>query len=657
MSKSTENPKAKRIATASVPPLRIVIVGHVDHGKSSLIGRLFHETGSLPDGKFEAVRDACVARGVRFEWAFLLDALKAERDQGITIDTTQMWFKSKKRDYVIIDAPGHREFIKNMVTGAASADAAILVVDADEGVQEQTRTHGYLLHLVGVRQITVVVNKMDKVGFSEDRFHEVAKSVSSYLWDLGLDSEHISVIPICARDGDNMVQRSENTPWYEGPTVVEALDNFPVAVNGEDLPLRFPIQDIYKFDDRRIIAGRIQSGNLKVGDKLLFSPSNKTARVASIENWNAAAPSIAARCGQSVGITLDQQLFIERGEVISHEANPPMLSNVFRGRVFWFGRDPMREGRQYRLKINTAEFPVVVERIEKVINVADLTGRNADHVDRNEIAEVVLRTRGLMSLDDYSKDPRGGRFVLVDDYDIVGGGLVNTEGYADARASIAIKSTNITRVTHRVAMEDRWRNNGHRSGIIWLTGLSGAGKSTLGQALEQVLHGKGYHVYMLDGDNVRHGLCADLGFTPEDRAENIRRVGEMARSFASAGIIVVTAFISPYRSDRRRIRDIAGDLFHEVYVKADLETCEQRDPKGLYKKARLGEIANFTGVSAPYEEPSAPELLVDTTNQLPEESLQTLIDYVEINFGRGSLTRKASETNDSDNNEELRAVS
>ncbi len=625
----------RRSSTQS--PVRIVIVGHVDHGKSSLIGRLFYDTNSLPDGKFESVRRACDARGVRFEWAFLLDALMAERDQGITIDTTQMWFKTELRDYVIIDAPGHREFIKNMITGAASADAALLVVDADEGMQEQTRTHGYLLHLFGVRQIAVVVNKMDKVGFSEARFQEVAASVTSYLWSLGLDSEHVPVIPICAREGDNIASPSTSMPWYTGSTVVDALDSFPRPVGGEDLPLRLPVQDVYKFDDRRIIAGRLQSGHLRTGDTILFSPSNKQARVNSIEGWNADGPIIAARAGQSIGITLDQQIFVERGEVISHSANPPMLSKVFRGRLFWFGSEPMTVGRHYKMKINTAEHMVTVEAIERVINVADLSGSDADKVERNEIAEVVLRSRALMSLDDFSEDPRAGRFVLVDNFDTVGGGLVSTDGYADARSSVAIKSTNITRVAHRVSLEQRWVSNGHKSGIIWLTGLSGSGKSTLGFALEQFLHAKGYQVFVLDGDNVRHGLCADLGFSPEDRAENIRRVGEMAHVFANAGVLVITAFISPYRSDRRRVREIAGNLFHEIHVKADLATCEQRDPKGLYRRARQGEIENFTGVSAPYEEPLQPELLVDTTNHQPEESLQALIGYVEANFGARSL--------------------
>ena len=614
-------------------PLKIVIVGHVDHGKSTLVGRLFYDTGSLPDGKVEDIKAACERRGVRFEWAFLLDALKAERDQGITIDTTHTWFKSKRRDYVLIDAPGHREFIRNMVTGASSADAAVLVVDAREGVQEQTRTHGYLLHLMGVRQVTVAVNKMDMVGWSQERFQQVAAECVDYLWELGLDAEHVAVVPVSSREGDNIVTRSRRTAWYAGPTMIEALDEFLPPVGFLDLPLRFPIQDIYKFDDRRILAGRLESGYLRVGDELTFSPSNKTARVASIESWNSKDPVMAARAGESIGVTLDEQIFVERGDIASLKTNPPVLSNVYRGRLFWLGRNPMTVGGRYKLKLGTAEYMVEVETIERVINVGDLTSASADQVGRNEVAEVVLRSRSLMALDEFATNPRTGRFVLVEDYDIVGGGLVDLEDYADQRPNVTIKSTNITRVAHRVPMEKRWGANGHKSGVLWLTGLSGSGKSTLAFALEQNLHRKGYQVYVLDGDNMRHGLCADLGFSPEDRAENIRRVGEVAGVFARAGMLVLTAFISPYRADRRNVRAIAPEMFHEVYVKASVEVCEQRDPKGLYKKAREGQIKEFTGISAPYEEPLSAELVVDTASQSFEECLACLMNYVEQTFG------------------------
>jgi len=613
-------------------PIKIVIVGHVDHGKSTLIGRLFHDTGSLPDGKTEAIRAMCERRGMPFEWAFLMDALKAERDQGVTIDVSHIHFKTAKRDFVLIDAPGHREFIKNMVTGASQADAAVLVVDAEEGVQEQTRRHAYLLHLLGIRQVVVAVNKMDIVNFSEARFQQVAAEVKDYLADLGIDLQHTLVVPVSSRDGDNIVSLSERMPWYEGVTLAESLDDFQPPVPSLQLPLRFPIQDVYKFDQRRIFAGRIESGHLNKGDTLLFSPSNKTARVASIEAWSAKEPVMALRAGQSVGVTLDEQLFVERGEMASLVTNPPMLSNVFRGRLFWLGHKPLVAGSRYKLKLCTAEFQVEVERIERVIDVKDLGTTKTDRVERNAVAEVVLRSRGLMALDPFDVNMVTGRFVLVEDFDIVGGGLISMDGYADQRPGQTIRSTNIFRVEHRVPVEDRWHANGHRGGILWMTGLSGSGKSTLGFFLEQHLFRKGYQVYVLDGDNIRHGLCADLGFSPEDRVENIRRVGNAAALFARAGFLVITAFISPYRSDRDRIRAVAPDIFHEIHIDANLAVCEQRDPKGLYVKARKGEIAEFTGVSAPYEAPLSPEVRVDTAAHSPEECLAILSDYVSRNF-------------------------
>jgi bifunctional enzyme CysN/CysC len=617
-------------------PLKIVIVGHVDHGKSTLVGRLFHDTGTLPEGKIEAVRAMCEKRGMPFEWAFLLDALQAERDQGITIDVSQIFFRTALRNYVLIDAPGHREFVKNMITGAAQAEAAVLVVDAREGVQEQTRRHAYLVHLLGIHQIVVAINKMDMVQYAEARFQKVAADIRDYFADLGLDLQHTLMIPVVARDGDNIVSGSQHMRWYDGPTLERALDELQPPVTSLELPLRLPVQDVYKFDDRRIIAGRIESGFLRKGDTLLFSPSNKKARVASIEAWNAEDPVMATRAGQSIGVTLDEQIFVERGEIVSLETNPPMLTNVFRGRIFWLGREPLVPGTRYKMKLCTGEYQVEVEKIERVIDVQDLGSNEQNHVERNAIAEVVLRSRRTLALDPFDHNMYTGRFVLVENYDIVGGGLINMDGYADQRRQ-AIKSTNIFRVEHRVPIEERWTANGHKGGILWMTGLSGAGKSTLAFSLEQHLFRKGYLVYVLDGDNVRHGLCSDLGFSPQDRVENIRRVGHAAGLFARAGFLVLTAFISPYRADRDRVRAIAADIFHEIHIDADLKTCETRDPKGLYKKARSGEIHEFTGVSAPYEPPVRPELRVDTTGSTIEECLAQLDEYVSSNF---ALTRR-----------------
>jgi bifunctional enzyme CysN/CysC len=614
-------------------PLKIVIVGHVDHGKSTLVGRLFHDTGTLPQGKVEAVKAMCEKRGMPFEWAFLLDALQAERDQGITIDVSQIFFKTDVRNYVLIDAPGHREFVKNMITGAAQADAAVLVVDAREGMREQTRRHAYLLHLLGIHQIICAYNKMDLVGYDEARFQEVVTEVREYLDDLSLDLQHILHIPVVARDGDNIVDKSTHMPWYSGPTLTGALDTLQPPIGSLDLPLRFPLQDIYKFDDRRILAGRIESGHLRKGDIVLFSPSNKQARVLSIEAWNVKDDVLAVRAGQSVGVTLDEQLFLERGEMVSLVSNPPMLTNVFKGRIFWLGKEPLSVGSRYTMKLCTGEYQVEVEKIERVIDVNDLGTEGAtQRVDRNAIAEVVMRTRRQLALDPFDHNMITGRFVLVDNFNIVGGGLISMDGYADQRRSQTIRSTNIFMVEHRVPTEDRWVASGHRSGILWMTGLSGAGKSTLAIALEQELFRRGYHVYVLDGDNVRHGLCSDLGFSPEDRVENIRRVGNAAKLFAQAGFLVITAFISPYRADRDRVRALAPEMFHEIFIDADINTCETRDPKGLYKKARRGEIEDFTGISAPYEPPVLPELRLETSKHSVEDTLGILVDYVAKNF-------------------------
>jgi bifunctional enzyme CysN/CysC len=609
--------------------LRIVIVGHVDHGKSTLVGRLFNDTGSLPEGKLDAIRAMCERRGMPFEWAFLMDSFQSERDQGITIDTSQIWFNTSHRDYTIIDAPGHREFIKNMVTGAANADAAVMLIDASQGVQQQSRTHAYLLRLLGVRQIVVVVNKMDLVGYSAERFAEIDAIYRQYLGEI--DLKPAQIIPIVARDGDNIVTPSAGMSWYQGPTLVAALDALASKADLTALPLRLPIQDVYKFDDRRILAARVQSGSLRVGDRLLFSPSNKTARVASIETWSAPAKTQAV-AGESVGITLDEQLFIERGDIASHETQAPIETNVFNGRLFWLSRQPLRLGQSYRLRLLSREVPVTVQEISALYDVEKLTNNPSDEVPYNGIADVVLRSQTMLALDQIDDNPHTGRFVLTDGVNLVAGGTISMQGYPNQRDLVTPRSSNLTEVEHKVTAEVRHQRNGHRGGVLWFTGLSGAGKSTIAMAVERELFRRGLQVYVLDGDNIRHGLSANLGFAPDDRAENIRRVGEVAALFADAGTIVITAFISPYRSDRQRARAATHGSFHEIYIKADLAACETRDPKGLYQRARRGEIAEFTGVSAPYEAPDAPDLVVDTQQLSIDACVAHVIDYVEKHF-------------------------
>jgi bifunctional enzyme CysN/CysC len=607
--------------------LRIVIVGHVDHGKSTLIGRLLNDTGSLPDGKVEQVQEMSRKRGMPFEWAFVMDALQAERDQGITIDTTQIHFKTKQRPYVIIDAPGHTEFLKNMVTGASQADAALLVIDAGEGALEQSRRHAFLLHLLGVRQVSVVINKMDRVEFSQARYEAVAHEIKEYLAELGLFPK--AVIPISARHGDNIVTRTDQAPWYLGPTVIEQLDSFRQQQVSPDQPLRFPLQDVYKPDDRRILAGRVESGRLKVGDTLRFAPSGASATVVSIEAWNNPNPVLSAQAGQSIGVTLDKRIFAERGHIAHHDDTPPTLTHRLSVRLFWLVSEPMALGKTYTLKIATAEHRVTVEQVTAVINVEDLTSTPGKAVHRNEVAEVVVRSRSPIAVDLAADLPRTGRGVLLDGNDVVGGCLV-----IEAEDSA---SANLTEVSHTVSLDERAAANGHKGGILWLTGLSGAGKSTLAMALERALFDRGWQTFVLDGDNVRNGLNAGLGFSPDDRAENIRRVAETAKLFADAGVVVIASLISPLRADRARARVIGGDRFHEIHVGADLSVCEERDPKGLYKKARAGEIAEFTGVSAPYEAPESPELLIDTGALDRSEALAQLLDYVDETLGKSSL--------------------
>ena len=610
--------------------LKVAIVGHVDHGKSTLVGRLFHDTGSLPDGKFEAIQAMCQRRGMPFEWAFLMDALQAERDQGVTIDTSQIWFSTAKRGYVIIDAPGHKEFLKNMITGAAASDAALLLIDAEEGIKEQSRRHGYLLHLLGVRQVMVVVNKMDLVAYGQDRFESIERDYRAYLQELGVTPTHF--IPVSARHGDNIAQPSESMAWYRGPTVLQALDEFQVITQPDDLPLRFPVQDVYRFDERRIIAGRIETGVLRVGDNLLFSPANRVGKVKTIEAWNVPSQPTQASAGMSIGITLEEQIFVERGDVASHETDPPIESDVFLARLFWLGDRDLAVGSRYTMKLNTAEVGVVVQSIDRVIDTGDLSTKVSATVARNEVAEITLRADTMQALDAFTSSPTTGRFVLVDDYNIAGGGIISMEGYADQRHLIARRSSNIQRVEHDVTAANRESRNGHRGGVLWFTGLSGAGKSTVAVAVERRLFNLGYQTYVLDGDNVRHGLNGDLGFSPEDRAENIRRVGEVAALISRAGMLCITAFISPYRSDRDRARLAGGAQFAEIFIKADLATCEKRDPKGLYKKARAGDIPDFTGISAPYEAPEAPELVVDTSSLSVEEAVERVVAYIQSRF-------------------------
>jgi bifunctional enzyme CysN/CysC len=612
--------------------LKIVIVGHVDHGKSTFVGRLFHDTGSLPEGKLEQLQKVAERRGVPFEWANLMDALQSERDQNITIDTAQIWFHTNKRQYVIIDAPGHKEFLKNMVTGAANAEAALLLIDAAEGVQEQSRRHGFLLNLLGIRQIAVLVNKMDLADYSQERFRQIEKEFRAFLKTVGLEPKIF--IPIAAKHGDNIATLSSSMPWWQGPTVVQTLDEFKISEVPKNQPLRFPVQDVYRFDERRILAGRVESGTLRVGDRVLFSPGNKVSTVKSIERWQSASRETAT-AGESVGVTLSEQIFVERGVVATLETEPPYALTKIRARIFWLGRAPFKKGKTYKIKLATQEAECQIDSLESVIDASTLqTLSRAEHeqfVGRHEVAELYIRTKRPIAFDLHTEIVPLGRFVIVDGYEVAGGGIVIEDNYPKRTSDSLHKSENIYWSHGKVTPAQRAIRNSHSGWVVWLTGLSGAGKSTIATELERELFNLGKHAYVLDGDNIRHGLCSDLGFSPEDRKENIRRVGEVAKLFADAGIICITAFISPYRSDRDLVRKIVkGGQFVEVYVDAPLTICEQRDPKGLYAKARANEIKEFTGISAPYEAPSKPEIHLHTDKRTVAESVAQIVEYLHL---------------------------
>ena len=626
--KQQENPQSaiRNPQFSAGTPLKIVFAGHVDHGKSTLIGRILHDTDSLPDGKMDMVKKACAAEGMEFEFAFLLDALLEEQKQNVTIDTTEIAFRTSRRNYVIIDAPGHKEFLKNMITGASRADAAVLVIAANEGVREQSRRHAYLLRLLGIKQLIVVVNKMDLAEFLQKRFAEIESEYRKFLIELSLEAR--AFVPTSAKMGENLARASEKMKWYRGPTVLEALDLFEPRKADLDLPLRFCVQDVYRFDQRRIVAGRIETGILRVGDELVFSPANKSSVVATIERWN--APDGAAMSGDSIGITLSEQIFVERGGVASHQTDTPIETNRFRADLFWIVREPLHVGRLYNLRLATQEVKCQVVSIEEVTDSSTLEVKidKREQLERNEVGRLTIQTRRPLVIDNHERIPNLGRFVIVEEGEIRGGGTIFGGVYTDRRVA---KSQNIFWSEGKITARERAVRGGHRGAVVWFTGLSGAGKSTIAQALERELFNRAMHTYVLDGDNVRHGLNSNLGFSPEDRVENIRRVSEVAKLMADAGAVVITAFISPYRMERRRAREIALESnaeFIEVFIDAPLEVCETRDPKNLYKKARAGEIREFTGIDAPYEAPEDAEIVVRTDRQSVDESVAMILEQL-----------------------------
>ena len=601
---------------------KIVIVGHVDHGKSSLIGRLMYELDQVPDGKYEELKKVSEKRGMDFEFAFLLDALQAERDQGITIDTTQIFFKTKKRNYVFIDAPGHKEFIKNMITGAASADIAILIVDVDEGIKAQTKKHAYILKLLGIKKVITLFNKMDKINYDENKYLQVRKQLEEYLTKINIKA--LNNIPISAKIGDNISTKSKKISWYDGKPLVNVLDNYNCNDNQMENILRFPVQDIYKVSDKRIIVGRIESGKINLGDELLVMPSNEKVKIKSFEEWP--KPKKEYNTGECLGLTLSDEIFVDKGNIISHPNKPPKLMNTFEANLFWLNDKKMDLSKKYQLKINTGEYTVNIRKVNKIIDTESLESTNKKIPNKNDVSEVVIHSSQLIPMDDYNVLTKTARFCLLDENEIVAGGIASLQNYPDQKELNS--SSNIKPINFDVTEVDRASRFNHRSGVIWMTGLSGSGKSTIAKEVERKLFSKDFNVFVLDGDNLRMGLNRGLSFSPEDRTENIRRTAEVAKLFTDAGFIVIVSLISPYRSERKKARDIRPEYFREIYVKSSLEECIKRDVKGLYAKAIRSEIKDFTGISAPYEEPLSPDLTVDTEQEEIEESVLKLESFI-----------------------------
>jgi len=620
---ATPAPAARSVPAASsaaLPHLNLVVVGHVDHGKSTLIGRLLFDTGSVADGKAERLQAAAKAEGMEFEYAFLMDALLEEQAQNITMDTTRVPFRTARRAYTIIDAPGHKEFLKNMITGAASADAAILLVDAQEGLREQTRRHGFLLSLLGLKQIVVAVNKMDLVNYDQAVFNRIRDELSEFLTKLGVAPSQ--VVPISAKNGVGLLKVSELTPWYKGPALLEALEQFRANPPMAGAPMRLTVQDIYRFDARRIVAGLVEAGSVSVGDPIEFYPGRKRSKVKSIETWPVPPgqnpPTGPVETGRSIAITLEDELFVERGQVGAPPDRPPAEARTFIARIFWLHAEPLKIGDVVPLRLGTQQAEARLIAIQRTLDAVSLESKSGaiSEVKRHEVAEVRLRVRRTLAVDPGGVIPPTGRFVLMRGRRIAGGGVVDLAAGDEPEGTAAV-----TAPASRAALL------GHRGAVIWMTGLSGAGKSTLAEALEKRLLRSGVLAAVLDGDALRTGISKNLGFTPEDRKENLRRATELALHLADAGVVVVAALISPFRADRAQVADRArerGVAFAEVFVNAPLAECERRDPKQLYQKARAGKIPMFTGIDSPYEAPLAPDLELRTDRDSVDQSLEKL---------------------------------
>ena len=602
--------------------LRFITCGSVDDGKSTLIGRLLYESRLVFQDQLAQVEADSKRHGTQGDnpdLALLVDGLQAEREQGITIDVAYRMFSTSKRSFIVADTPGHEQYTRNMATGASTADLAVVLIDARKGVLPQTCRHTTILSLLGVRHVILAINKMDLVDWSKDVHDSIIEAYGDFAQRL--DVTGVTCIPVSALTGDNVTEPSTAMDWYDGPTLLQALESADVATDRESAPFRMPVQWVnHPNPEFRGFAGTIASGLVRPGDPVLVCPSNRPSTVDRIVGPDGDLD--CARAGQAVTLTLADEIDVSRGDIIASATDPPSLSDQFACHLVWMNEKPLLPERPYLLKIGTRLAEVQVTRIKYKLNVTNLEHTAAKTLDLNDIAYCNIGLDRQIAFDPYRELRETGSFILIDRYshDTVGAGMIDFGLW---------RGSNLT--LHQLAIDKpaRAAQKNQKACVLWLTGLSGAGKSATANAVEQRLHTMGRHSYTLDGDNLRHGLTKDLGFTAADRVENVRRIAEVAKLFADAGLIVLVSVISPFRDERDMAREMMEEgEFIEAFVDAPIEVCEQRDPKGLYQKARAGQIRNFTGVDSVYEPPEHPELVLKTAERSVDEIADQVIDYL-----------------------------
>ena len=602
--------------------LRFLTCGSVDDGKSTLIGRLLYDSQLVLDDQLASLRQESRNRQVGEEgidFSLLVDGLTAEREQGITIDVAYRFFSTDKRKFIVADTPGHEQYTRNMATGASNADLAIVLIDARKGVLTQTRRHSFILSLIGVKHVVLAVNKIDLVTYDEKTFRTIEADYREFVRDLGFET--LVAIPVSALKGDNMLKPSPSMHWYTGPQLVPYLETIEVASDRVGKPMRFPVQWVNRPNlDFRGFSGTVASGVVKPGDEVLVAASRKPAKITRIVTMDGDLGEAIA--GQAVTLVLDREIDISRGDVLTHPGETPEFSNQFQARMVWMSDETAFPGRSYLMKIGTQVVPATITDLKFRTNINTLEQTAARTLELNEVGTLTIATDKPIAFDGYTTNPLTGAFILIDRISnaTLGAGVIDF-GLRRAQ-NLSWQSFDVNR-TVRAEMK------GQSPAIVWFTGLSGSGKSTVANLIEKKLSAEGKHAYILDGDNVRHGLNKDLGFTDEARVENIRRIAEVARLMADAGLIVIVSFISPFRNERRLAREIAGDVpFTEVYVDTPLDVCEARDPKGLYARARRGEIKNFTGIDSPFEPPEAPEMVLHGATEKPDAMAEELYERV-----------------------------